>query len=213
MHSEKIVPVLLSQAIKDLLFLSLFFASSSVAAELKWAFAQEMDRSIMGNEHCRESLAQTIYAPQTRKNIKTEGANVFVYTGKVETYRIHAFESKKLCDEALSKKRGPANVGVGVERRNLSIDDVILGFRNNKMYYFEMILENGKYSRSFNKCLSSKPADDSWLKKHCVKKPEFKHAFECTEGSTLHVLFVYEDQSLCEETRQPMKDKMDAIKE
>lgn len=44
------------------------------------------------------------------------------------------------------------------ERKNLSVEDVIAGFESEQLIYFEIILENGKYSRAFTKCLSSRPA-------------------------------------------------------
>lgn len=98
--------------------------------------------------------------------------------------------------------------------KNLSIDEVITGFKKKNLFYFEMLLENGKYSKAFNKCLSSRPADFNWMKEHCKKSPELKNTFECSEDSKLtHVWFIYESQEKCEEVREIMKDKMDAIKQ
>ena len=104
--------------------------------------------------------------------------------------------------------------GSAEERRNLSIEDVITGFQSEKLFYYEMILLNGKYQKTFNKCLSSMPADSAWMRQHCEKNPEFKNAFQCTEdGSFTHVWFVYESADKCEEVRGPMKERMDAVRE
>ena len=98
------------------------------------------------------------------------------------------------------------------ERRNLSIEDVIAGFEQKELFYFELFLQNGKYTKGFNKCLGSKPAAPEWIRQHCKKNPELKHAFQCSEDSSLtHVWFVYEDAAMCEEVSAPMKDKMDAL--
>jgi len=100
------------------------------------------------------------------------------------------------------------------ERKNLSIEDVISGFQSKELFYYESIFQNGKYLKTFNKCLASIPADPAWMRQHCEKHPEFKNAFQCTEdGSITHVWFIYENPNLCEEVRGPMKDKMDAIRE
>lgn len=98
------------------------------------------------------------------------------------------------------------------ERKNFTIDDVITGFREQRLFYFEVLLENEKYLKAFNKCLKSKPADFAWMKQNCQKNAEFTNAFQCRQETFLHVWFVYETEKLCEEVRRPMKDKMDAIK-
>ncbi len=104
------------------------------------------------------------------------------------------------------------SVAVAEERKNLSIDDVIVGFEKKNLFYFEVLLENGKYSKAFNKCLSSRPADFNWIKQHCKKNPELKNAFQCSEDSRItYAWFIYESQEKCEEVREPMKDKMDAM--
>ena len=98
------------------------------------------------------------------------------------------------------------------ERRNLSIEDLITGFEAKNLFYFELLLQNGKYTKGFNKCLGSKPAASEWMRQHCTKNPELKNAFQCSENSQLtHVWFVYENAELCEEVRGPMKDRMDAL--
>ena len=98
------------------------------------------------------------------------------------------------------------------ERANLSIEDVISGFEARKLFYFELLLQNGKYTKGFNKCLASKPAESEWVREHCKKNQEFKNAFQCSEGGPLtHVWFVYENASQCEEVRAPMKERMDAL--
>jgi hypothetical protein len=98
------------------------------------------------------------------------------------------------------------------ERRNLSIEDVLTGFEDKKLFYFELLLQNGKYTKGFNKCLSSKPAAPEWIRQHCKKNPELKNAFQCSEDNQLtHVWFIYENAGQCEEVRGPMKEKMDAL--
>ncbi len=103
-------------------------------------------------------------------------------------------------------------VAFAEERKNLSVEDVITGFQTQTMFYFEVLLENGKYSKSSNKCLNSKPADFNWIERNCKKNPELKNSFQCTEDNRLmYVWFVYETKEKCEEVRKPMKDKMDAL--
>jgi hypothetical protein len=104
------------------------------------------------------------------------------------------------------------SVAVAEDRKNYSIDDVIAGFQKNDLYYFEVLSKDGKYLKSSNKCLNSKPADFMWMKKHCKKNSEFIHAFECSEDNKFtYVWFIYETKNKCEEVREPMKDKMDAM--
>ena len=103
---------------------------------------------------------------------------------------------------------------VGQERSNLSIDDVIDGFQQKKLFYFEVLLVDAKYSRTFNKCLYSKPADFNWMQTYCKKNPQSKNSFRCSDDNKLmHVWFVYESQEYCEEIREGMKEKMDAIRQ
>jgi hypothetical protein len=79
------------------------------------------------------------------------------------------------------------------ERRNLSIEDVMAGFERKGLFYFELLLQNGKYTKGINKCLGSKPAAPEWIRQNCTKNPELKNAFQCSEDSSLtHVWFVYE---------------------
>ena len=103
------------------------------------------------------------------------------------------------------------SVAVAEERKNLSIDDVIVGFENKTLFYFEVLLVNEKYDNTFNKCLTSSPADFNWMKQHCKKNPELKNLFQCSEDSRLTYLwFIYESPETCEGVRETMKDKMDA---
>jgi hypothetical protein len=100
------------------------------------------------------------------------------------------------------------------DRKNLSIDDVITGFENNSLWYYEILLVKGKYTRAFNKCLNSKPADYDWIRANCQKKDGLKNAFECAgDAGLLHIWFVYDSNEQCESVRRPMKDRMDAIRE
>jgi hypothetical protein len=102
-------------------------------------------------------------------------------------------------------------MGFAADRKNLSVEDIISGFQNQTMFYSEVLLENEKYRKAFNKCLNSKPADFSWIRHNCKKNPEFKNVFQCTEDNKFTYLwYVYETEELCEEVRKPVKDKMDA---
>jgi hypothetical protein len=99
------------------------------------------------------------------------------------------------------------------ERTNLLIDDVIAGLEAKKLFYFELLLQNGKYTKGFNKCLGSKPAAAEWMQQHCKKDPELKNAFQCSEDNQLtHVWFINENAAQFEEIRGPMKDKMNALR-
>ena len=51
------------------------------------------------------------------------------------------------------------------------------------------------------------------MRQNCIKKPDFKHVFECSNNDLTHIWFVFENAALCEEIRGPMKDKMDALRE
>jgi hypothetical protein len=106
-----------------------------------------------------------------------------------------------------------APLAAAEQRRNLSIEDVISGFDEKELFYFELLLQNGKYIKGFNRCLGSKPAEAEWMRQNCIKKPELKNAFECSEDNLTHVWFIYENAAQCEEIRRPMKEKMDALRE
>jgi hypothetical protein len=98
------------------------------------------------------------------------------------------------------------------ERRSLTTENVIAGFEEKKLFYFELILQKGKYTKGFTKCLDSMPAAPEWIRQHCKKNPEFKNAFQCSgDGQLTHLWFIYENVQQCEEVRGPMKDKMDAL--
>ena len=98
------------------------------------------------------------------------------------------------------------------QRKNLSIEDIISGFEKRELFYFELLLHNGRYMQGFNKCLGSRPAAAQWIRRHCIKKPEFKNAFECSQDKQLiQIWFVFENAAQCEEVRGPMKDKLDAV--
>ena len=101
----------------------------------------------------------------------------------------------------------------GQTSKNFSLDDVIDGFQEQTLFYYQMVLENNKYLRTFNKCLNSKPEDFNWMRTHCTKKMDLTNAFECWKDNFIHVLFVYESQQKCEEIRGLMQEKMDASKQ
>ena len=104
-----------------------------------------------------------------------------------------------------------ANANTG-ERKNYSIDDVIAGFKQNELYYYEVVLVDDKYQKTMNKCLKSQPADYGFMKTNCLKNPEFANGFQCINENFIHLIFVYETAEKCEEIRAVMKDKMDAMK-
>jgi hypothetical protein len=98
------------------------------------------------------------------------------------------------------------------ESKNLSIEDIVVGFEKQRLFYFELLFENGKYSKGFNKCLSSRPVDFGLIRKFCWKNPAFKNAFEFPVTKELKAIwFVYDNKEECESIRQPMKEKMDAL--
>ena len=106
----------------------------------------------------------------------------------------------------------PVAVTLADGARKFPVEDVIAGFQEKKLFYFELLLQNGKYTKGFNKCLASKPAYSQWMRQHCKKNPELKNAFQCSEDDQLtHVWFIYENAAQCEEVRGPMKDQMDAL--
>jgi len=99
------------------------------------------------------------------------------------------------------------------DRTNFSIEDVIRGFETGDLLYFELMLQNGNYSSGFNTCVDSKPAAAEWMRQHCTKNSEFKHAFQCAEDSQImRVWFVYENAEQCEQVRRPMIDRMNATR-
>ena len=122
-------------------------------------------------------------------------------------------KSKLLAIIAIAVLSGPFTRAMAAEeRRNLSIEDVVAGFEDKNLFYFELLLQNGKYTKGFNKCLASKPAASEWIRQHCKKNSELKNAFQCSEDNQLtHVWFIYENAVQCEEVRRPMIDKMDAF--
>lgn len=66
-----------------------------------WAFAQDLDGSILQNETCRQSLAETVYRSSNAPT--PDGApNVFTIVGQVESYRVFAFHSQSECDAVLA---------------------------------------------------------------------------------------------------------------
>jgi hypothetical protein len=68
-----------------------------------WAFAQNLDNSLHSAELCRQSLAESLYAPDLAQNFNREGqSNIFLYRGVTESYRVHAFRSQTECETALT---------------------------------------------------------------------------------------------------------------
>jgi hypothetical protein len=99
------------------------------------------------------------------------------------------------------------------QRRNLSIEDVISGFAEEKLFYFELLLKDGKYIEGSDTCWDSSPAAAVLVRQSCKKNRKFKNVFECSgDNQVMHVWFVYENAAQCEEFRKPMKDRMDVIR-
>ena len=74
--------------------------------EFGWAFAQELDGSFNPNEVCRESLAQSLYAPANRAKTVREGAsNIYLFNGAVQSYRVYAYKSQAECETALTNMK------------------------------------------------------------------------------------------------------------
>ena len=74
-----------------------------------WAFAQNLDNSLLEAELCRQSLAESIYDRDLAQNFTRQGlSNIFLYQGATESYRVHAFRSQAECETALTglKQRG-----------------------------------------------------------------------------------------------------------
>lgn len=104
----------LTQALVALGFLSTIFAAwilagsprqmaSSAEHRYSWAFAQNLDNSLHTAEVCRESLAQSLYyAANVDRLIRQGESNVFLFTGAVESFRIHGFYSQTECETALT---------------------------------------------------------------------------------------------------------------
>ena len=76
------------------------------SALFTWAFAQNLDNSLHPAELCRQSLAESLYAPDLKQNFTQEGqSNIFLYAGVTESYRVHAFRSQTECETALTGLR------------------------------------------------------------------------------------------------------------
>lgn len=86
-------------------------AAASEDVRYSWAFAQNMDNSLRPSELCRQSLAESLYYPANEPRVVRQGAsNVFVFSGGLETYRIHGFHSQAACEAALTglaNRQGP----------------------------------------------------------------------------------------------------------
>ncbi len=90
------------------LFVPLVFGLPSALSacdsqEYHWAFAQELNGSFHPSDVCRESLAQSVYAEANRaKTIREGTSNIFLFTGAVQSYRIHAYRTQQECETALT---------------------------------------------------------------------------------------------------------------
>lgn len=73
------------------------------APKYSWAFAQDMDNGLLDGELCRQSLAESLYEPANLARLMRQGSsNIFVFSGLVESYRIHGFQTQEACEAALS---------------------------------------------------------------------------------------------------------------
>lgn len=85
------------------LLLLLCEAGCTEKREYKWAFAQWMDGSLESNETCRQSLAESIYAPTNRENTVREAtSNIFLFSGSFQKYKIYAYATQAECETALT---------------------------------------------------------------------------------------------------------------
>ncbi|MDO8501102.1 MAG: hypothetical protein Q7S20_04595 [Gemmatimonadaceae bacterium] len=83
--------------------LTLIFQSGCRGNEFTWAFAQNADGTFLGNEFCRESLAESIYAPENQGKVERQGSsNVFVFRGSIESYTVYAFRTRSECEIVLT---------------------------------------------------------------------------------------------------------------
>jgi hypothetical protein len=72
-------------------------------AHYTWAFAQNLDNTFHPNETCRQSLAESLYAPSNSERLVRQGnSNVHLFTGQLESYRVYAYHSQGECETALN---------------------------------------------------------------------------------------------------------------
>lgn len=77
---------------------------SADTAHFRWAFAQDIDNTFNRAETCRESLAKVLYDPRARDRLRRveRTSNLFLFSGEVEGYRIHAFRTQGECEMVLT---------------------------------------------------------------------------------------------------------------
>jgi len=84
-------------------FIGIVTISACGESRYEWAFAQDLDGAILENEVCRRSLAESIYDDANREKTRREGgSNIFVFSGVIQSYRIHAFDTQTECETALT---------------------------------------------------------------------------------------------------------------
>ena len=108
-----------------------------------------------------------------------------------------------------------APLAAAEQLRNFSIEDVISGFAKEKLFYFELLLKNGKYIEGSGSetCSGSSPAAGVLLRQYCKKNRKFKNVFECSgDNEVMYIWFIFESAAQCEAFRRPMKDRMDAAR-
>jgi len=84
---------------------SLFWTTSCRSSEeYEWAYAENLDGTVLENEHCRQSLAEVPYLT-TNKPLITQNGNRFAVQGDNESYTIIAFHTEDACNLELSNAR------------------------------------------------------------------------------------------------------------
>ena len=76
------------------------------SSEYEWAYAENLDGTILEDESCRQSLARVPYENDGTLSIEQSGNN-FTVRGQTESYRIFAFHTEDACNlaRAINKQR------------------------------------------------------------------------------------------------------------
>jgi hypothetical protein len=71
------------------------------SSQYEWAYAENLDGTILENESCRQNLARVPYENDGTLSIEQSG-NSFTVKGQTESYRIFAFHTEDACAQALA---------------------------------------------------------------------------------------------------------------
>lgn len=83
-----------------------FSAIACKDSRYSWAYAENLDGSVLPKEYCRQSLTESIYRKDNKPYTSQENAgNVFLFTGRIESYRVVAFHSEDACNLALALRK------------------------------------------------------------------------------------------------------------